>query len=203
MAGKDVKNLYHLGHARWYDFFKRYWNYLVSSKAEQELGRFLKKNLDKNASILELGCGTALNLEKIDSMGLKFRKYVGVDFSPDMLRIARRKFKGESKVKFIEKDLTRLGMKGKFDIIICTWVLSHLECPSELVNNAQGMLKRDGKMFIIFFSRPKWYVNFFVYPFARLFSANPVSKDEVKRFNKVKWIRSYSAGIATAMQIHR
>lgn len=204
MAGNDVKRLYHLGHAGWYDFFKRYWNMLVASKAEDELGRFLKDNLNKNISILELGCGTALNLEKVYALGLKFKRYVGVDFSPDMLRIAKKKFKGDSKASFIEKDLTRLDMKEKFDVIICTWVLSHMESPSGLVNNAQGMLKKGGKMFLIFFSRPKWYVSLCFLPVIRfLFSVNPVSSKEVKRFKNVRWACSYSANITTAMQIHR
>ena len=73
MNKRNVQNLYALGHAQWYDPFKKIWNRLVSIKAEKELATFLEKNVSNNASILELGCGTALNLEKIFALDLKIK----------------------------------------------------------------------------------------------------------------------------------
>ena len=68
------------------DPFKRLWNKMIPSKAEDELRSFLQNNLDETKTILELGCGTALNLEKIFSLNLKFKKYLGLDPPPDMLK---------------------------------------------------------------------------------------------------------------------
>lgn len=204
MSGDDVKRLYALGDANWYDTFKDWWNRLVSSKAEDELSAFLRDNLDENKTILELGCGTALNLEKIYSLDLRFKRYLGLDFSPDMLKIARARFKDNPRVEFREKDITRLDdIVETFDIIICTWVLSHLHSPSSVVNRAQKLLSKDGRMFLIFFTTPRWYVNFWLFPFARwLFRVNYLTKREVQKFQNVKRMHNYSANMATTAQIY-
>lgn len=108
MADDSVKRVYGAWQARWYDPFKWLWNVLAASGAETNLSTFLRQNLDENKTILELACGTAMNLEKIFSLTLKFRSYLGLDFSPDMLRIARRKYYGHPNVEFREQDITKL-----------------------------------------------------------------------------------------------
>lgn len=202
---KSVKNLYALGNARWYDPFKKLWNNLVSVKAEKELTKFLKKNVNENTRILELGCGTALNLEKIFSLNLKFKKYLGLDFSPDMLKIAKNKFKKVPNVSFKQKNITKLnGINEKFDIIICTWVLSHLQNPSQMVNLAQNLLSKKGKFFVIFFSKPKWFINIWLHPVAKyLFKTKPLSDEEVNKFMKIKAKHKFSADITTCVIIHK
>ena len=196
-----VKKLYALGSARWYDSFKPAWNYLVASKAEKQLGLFLKNNTGGNKSVLELGCGTALNLKKIGDL----KRYLGLDFSPDMLKIAKGKFSTLPNVKFQQKDITKLDdINEKFDIIICTWVLSHLQNPARVVNQAQRLLSRNGKFFIIFFTVPKWYLNFWLYPIAKyLFRSRCVSEETIKKFNNVKTRQSFSANITTVIEIHK
>ncbi len=120
MTDEGVRRVYGTWQARWYDPSKRLWNDLVASRAERDLSTFLRENLDENKTILELACGTAMNLEKIFSLNLKFKSYLGLDFSPDMLRIARRKFHGYPNVEFRERDITRFDdINDKFDIIIC------------------------------------------------------------------------------------
>ena len=202
MTKNEVNKLYAIGNAKWYDYFKNIWNKLVASKAEEELANFLKNSLDKNKTILELGCGTALNLQKIFSLRLKFKEYLGLDFSKDMLRIAKEKFKNNPKIKFKEKDISKLNIKNKYDIIICTWVLSHLQSPSTVINIAQKLLKKNGKMFIIFFSEPKWYVKFWLSALAKMFfKANYVANSEVNKFNNVCKKQKYSSNIVTTIQI--
>lgn len=48
-----------------YDLLKIPWNKIFSQKAEKKFSEFLTYNLDQETSVLELGCGTGLNLEKI------------------------------------------------------------------------------------------------------------------------------------------
>lgn len=202
---KDAKKIYAIGHAGWYNFSKNLWNRFVVSKAEDQLTLFLWNNLNKDKTILDLGCGTALNLQKIISLNLKFKKYLGLDFSPDMLEIARQKFKSIPNIEFIEKDIAKLeSIKGKFDIIICTWVLSHLQSPSDVVNKAQKMLKKDGRIFFIFFSQPKWYVRFWFGPLAKyFFKAEYVKEEEIRKFRNVRKTQNFSAGIASVVEIYR
>lgn len=203
MSGKEVRALYALGHAAWYEPFKRVWNWLVASKAEKELSSFLKHNLNKKTSILELGCGTAINLSKIVALKLEFKEYTGVDFSPDMLGIAKKKFANIKNVRFIRKDITKQGIaKGKFDVIICTWVLSHLQHPAEFVNQAQKMLKPTGKMFLIFFSKPEPLVNLWLGPIAKyVFRAKTLEESEINKFRNTKKLHRFSAGITTSILI--
>ena len=203
MKKTGVQKLYSIGHAMWYDPFKRIWNRLVSSKAEKELSLFLKSNLGETKKILELGCGTAMNLEKIMSAQLSFKSYLGLDFTPDMLAIAKNKFKNNPKIIFREKDIRNLkNFNEKFDIIICTWVLSHLESPSDLVNEAQNLLNRDGKMFMIFMTKPRWYINWWMSPISKfLFKAKYVSNKEIGKFRNIKSIHQFSGNIASSILI--
>lgn len=201
--GNDVKKLYAVGNAKWYDFFKLLWNKFVASKAEDRLMLFLRNNLNKDKTILELGCGTALNLQKINSSNIKFMRYLGVDLSPDMLAIAKNKFKEITNIEFKRGDITKLNIKERFDIIICTWVLSHLKTPHTAVNEVQKLLKPKGRIFLIFFTRPKWYVRFWLGPLARyLFKARYVNNEEIKKFKNVRTRGSFSANIATTIEIN-
>lgn len=203
MTRTFVQKLYHIGRAKWYDPFKYIWNALASRKAEAEFSEFLKDNLDKDKTILELGCGTALNLEKIQALGLDFKSYLGVDFSKDMLAIAKKKFKHDSKVKFQVKDLRNIReLKGKYDLILCTWVLSHLASPSEVINPALSHLRKEGKCFLIFLSEPVWYIRFWFGPFARLvFFSKLLTSEEIQRFKSVKFVHRYALGITTTVVI--
>jgi len=173
MSKSGVKRLYAVS-ATVYDALVKVWNAFFATEAEDELSNFLMENLDETRIILEVGCGTARNLEKIYSLNLKFKKYLGMDFSPRMLRVARRKFLDNPAVEFEEGDITILdSIVERFDIILCTWVLSHIESPSAFVNRAQSLLKQDGKFFLILFTRPRWYLNFWLSPIATyLFSTN-------------------------------
>ncbi|MBI4303690.1 MAG: class I SAM-dependent methyltransferase [Chloroflexi bacterium] len=200
----NVRAIYGTWQARWYDPFKWLWNILAASQAERDLSAFLRENLDETKTILELGCGTALNLEKIFSLNLKFKSYLGVDFSPDMLRIARQKSRGYPNVEFREIDITLLGdLNDKFDVLICTWVLSHLASPSSFVNQAQGLLKEHGKFFLIFFSEPKWYLRFWIAPLAMRIRSRCVGEEEVSKFKNVRKIRHYSGNMVAVAEIYQ
>jgi len=202
---EKVRNLYSIGHARWYDPLKKLWDRIVANKVEKELAIFLKENINKNTCILELGCGTALNPGKIFNLKLKFKKYLGLDFSPDMLKIAKNKFANIPNMEFLQKDITNLGdINEKFDIIICTWVLSHLESPSHVINQAQELLAPHGKMFLVFYSKPKWFVNFWFYPFSKfLFKTKSLSDKEVSLFKNVHKKHKYFADLSTSIEIHK
>lgn len=204
MSKESVKRLYAIG-AEKYDPLMKLWVKAVAAEAEEEFATFLRDNLDEANTILELGCGTARNLEKIFSLNLKFKNYLGLDFSPNMLKVARRKFRDNPNVEFREKDITLINnADGKYDIIICTWMLSHLGSPSDFVNKTQRLLNKDGRFFLIFLTRPRWYMNFWLYPIATyLFSAKPVGNEEVGKFSNVKVRQTYTAGITTCVEVYR
>ena len=130
---EEVKKFYSK-FAKMYDPFKKIWN-IVSYNAEKELRTFLTKNIDSTKSILELGCGTGDNLGKIISINPEFKSYLGLDMTSKMLKIAENKYGQYTNVEFEKQDITQINEKFRnYDIIISTWVLSHLENPSEFVN---------------------------------------------------------------------
>lgn len=199
----SVQNLYKGWFGRHYDKIKKFWNRAIVSKAENLLEDFLVKNIDESKSIIELGCGTGLNLETINSLNLKFNKYLGLDFSPNMLKKAKIKLKDASNVRFQKKDITKLNdIDEKFDIIICTWVLSHLKSPSKVANQAQELLNDNGKLFLIFLTKPKWYVGIWFNPIGKyLFQSEYVSDKEIKKINNIKNIHNFSTNTSTVIEI--
>lgn len=202
MSHKDnVKKLYSLGHAGWYDPFRKIWTNYVSKKAEKEFMKKLKRSLKKDSKILELGCGTGINIERIRN--LDFKSYNGLDFSEDMLAIARKKSRGLKKISLARKDLTEKPDKDKYDMIISTWVLSHINRPSKVVNNYYQQLKPKGKMLLIFLTKPRWYINLWFYPLARLFTVRYVSDKEMRKMQGIKNIKKYSLGMTTLLEIER
>jgi 2-polyprenyl-3-methyl-5-hydroxy-6-metoxy-1,4-benzoquinol methylase len=205
MRKNNVRKLYAFLNAKWYDPFKKIWNVIISRKSEKDLEKFLKNNLNETKTILELGCGTALNVQKIFSLNIKFKKYTGMDFTPEMLEIARKKFPKTPNVEFHQKDITNLtGIKEKYDIIISTWVMSHLKNQSEVVNEAQKLLKPDGKMFLIFFSKAKWFLHILVYlPAKLIFNSKEVPESEIQKFKNVKSRQSYITNMVTTIEIQR
>lgn len=203
MNNDNVKNLYAICSAKWYNPFMRVYNRLVLSGAENEMVAFLKNNLDETKTILELGCGTARNLEKICSLDLEFKKYIGLDFTPDMLNIAKNKFKKNSNVEFREKDISKLDdIKEKFDIILCVVVLSHLKDRPGFVNKSQELLSNGGSYFLMMHTKPKWYINW-MYPFFKLFKTNLIPGNEIQKFKNTIRLNKYSGNLITTVVIHK
>jgi len=142
-------------------------------------------------------------LQTIIKLDLPFRCYRGLDFSDNMLDIARQKFSGKTNIQFEKRDLTDLSnMNEKFDIIICTWVISHLPDPVFFVNQAQKFLNKNGKMFLVFFGKPQKWINFWLEPLAKyLFMSKPIENDKITQFKNVTNRHLYAFGITDCLEI--
>lgn len=135
----DIKSAYNLwssqydsNHNKTRDLDK-----LVTEKTLSEL-RF--------SEVLEIGCGTGKNtaflIEKAD-------KVTSIDFSEEMLKIARQKFLQEN-VNFIEADITKAWpVKDPYaDLITFNLVLEHIENLDFIFSEAFKKLKKGGYVFI-------------------------------------------------------
>ncbi len=88
------------------------------------------EGLDKDARVLDLGCGNgelALELERRGHQG----PYVGVDFSEELLQITREKNYANSKARFDLADLSADNWATSFkehsyDVIFCFASLHHI-----------------------------------------------------------------------------
>ena len=105
----------------------------------------LKKNVDCDAQILEIGCGNGEYLKSLKNTGFEV---TGVELNPHAAKIAKEKIRSNVIIgtvfdgKFKDKS---------FDIIIMRHVLEHVPNPSMTIQEIYRILKDDG---IFIFSTP-------------------------------------------------
>lgn len=99
-----------------YGDFSKYYDYLGWNKfarsAAIRIKSFIKLRGVKPKSILDLACGTG---ELRKAIGKSNIRYVGVDVSAGMLKVARCKCPG---AKFIRDDAASVRLKEKFDMVL-------------------------------------------------------------------------------------
>ncbi len=97
-------------------------------------------------SVLEIGCGTGKNTVWLINNA---NTVTAVDFSPEMLEIARKKIKSK-KVQFIEADVRKSWLFNKLpvDLISINLVLEHLVELDFIFKSANENLKKGAYLFI-------------------------------------------------------
>ena len=96
--------------------------------------------------VLELGCGSGKNTEWLIS---KADKLVGLDFSKNMLDVARKKIISQ-KVTFINADLNEKWPvnNNSFDLATINLTLEHIEILDHIFNSLFMKLSQGGKCFV-------------------------------------------------------
>ena len=123
---------------------------------EDELDRLFDERIGPGTRVLELAPGTGINLERLLRRAPGFGSYLGVDSSPEMLARARRKARNDPRIVLRLADGTDLSqVEGRFDFLVCTWLLSHLDAPVELVRGALELLAPGGTAVFVFFTAPR------------------------------------------------
>ena len=109
---------------------------------EKEIG------LDKNVSILDVGCGTGRHSIELAKRGYKV---VGIDLSESQLERAKQKaLAAKVNVEFLIKDARDFNFENKFDlaIMICEGAFSLMETDEmnyRILKNAYCSIKPGGK----------------------------------------------------------
>jgi SAM-dependent methyltransferase len=103
--------------------------------------RLIRQHKPKARTLLELACGTGAILKIL----AKSYDVVGLDRSPQMLSIARKKL---PHVRFYRKDMVSFDPGKKFDVIICVFdsinhVLKFADW-TKIFRNAARHLEKDG-----------------------------------------------------------
>jgi chloramphenicol O-acetyltransferase type A len=99
-----------------------------------------------SGSALELGCGTGRNLAWLAERGAGH--LLGVDFSPEMLEVAARRVPG---AELLCHDLTQpLPLQSqRFELVIISLVLEHLERPELVLAEAARVLAPGGRLLVL------------------------------------------------------
>src|SRR6185312_145400 len=95
---------------------------------------------------LEIGCGTGKNTQVLQYI---CDKVLAVDFSEEMLAIARKKVPA-SNVSFIQADITEEWdfAKETFDLITFSLVLEHIKNLTPIFEKAARILTLDGMVYV-------------------------------------------------------
>jgi len=97
-------------------------------------------------TVLEIGCGTGKNTSWLCE---KVKSITAVDFSPEMLSIAKQKITNTN-VDFVEADITKNWgfISHKVDLITINLVLEHIKDLQFIIKNAATKLNKGGYLFI-------------------------------------------------------
>ena len=126
-----------------------------SYDAQENKTRDLDKEATKNVLsaiinsstlVLEFGCGTGKNTAWLAESAAEI---TGVDFSEEMLKIARQKISSPN-INFKQADITKSWPFANqfFSVITCNLILEHVENLDFIFSEAQRVLKTNGYFFI-------------------------------------------------------
>jgi len=102
---------------------------------------FMKKYIDKDFNILDVGCRTGGYLEKLSENG--YKNIFGIDVSQYALELCINEF------NCYKMDLMNIGFPDKtFDYIHLSHVLEHVPNPIVALKNVSEILKENGLLFI-------------------------------------------------------
>lgn len=198
-----VGELYHAV-AGVYDPASFLWRRWLYAGAHRALDEALAEYLPPDGRVLDLGCGTGANLERLLSLGLPFASYVGVDQSEEMLARARERFAHVDRASFQRLDLAVDPLpQGPFDLAVSTWVLSHLPDPMSMVGMAMGVLGEEGHVVLLFLAESESWQASLLRPLLETLSARPVPEESYLAFPGHFLLRRFAGGSAALMVLKK
>lgn len=98
----------------------------------------------RGKKILDLGCGTGRHSIDLAKAGAFV---TGVDFSEEMLAVARDKAAG-LEARFVEGNLESVPLQETFDVVVCSLVLNHVENLLPCLLEMSRLLRPDGRIIV-------------------------------------------------------
>lgn len=181
-----------------YDAFRAVWS-RWTRPIEDDLDRLFGDRIGPDTRILELAPGTGINIDRLLRGGREFGSYLGIDASPEMLVRARSKARGNERVELRVGDATDLkNLASRFDLVVSTWLLSHLEAPAVTVHDALSTLAPGGTGVFVFFTAPRcaplaWVTRALGGPF----SYNLVDPEPIRKLPGLERLETCANGMAT------
>jgi len=129
----DFEKVYHQIEKRHFWFVARR-NYILKT-----LGK-----VDRNSKILDIGCSSGILLEELSQIGFKLENLYGIDISENAINNCKN---AGFKNTFI-MDAQSIDLNQKFDIIIASDCLEHLEDDEKALRNWNNLLKPNGLAYI-------------------------------------------------------
>lgn len=131
-------------------FYDQFFNAGMFLKTRKRI--FQEVPFQSKQKILYVGIGTGADLELIN-----YEKYdiTAIDYSPDMLAKAKRKFE-HSSIKLLEMDAQKMTFEDEsFDYIVASLILSVVPDDNKCMQEMIRVLKQDGRILIFDKFAPK------------------------------------------------
>ena len=122
---------------------------------------------EKKRKILEIGCSSGQLMDALNKAKLK--DIIGIDISHEAIHLCKK-----NNIKnIVQMDGSKTGFKeGKFDLIIASDILEHLNDDYEAIIEWKRILKDDGEMLV------------FVPAFKMLWSDHDIFNKHIRRYNR-------------------
>ncbi|MDX1914742.1 MAG: class I SAM-dependent methyltransferase [Methylophilus sp.] len=139
---------FYAGQAEAYDAFRER---LLHGR--QELIQQLQ--LPDNAYVVELGGGTGRNIDFFGDKLNQLQQYQIVDLCPSLLEVAHKRAKRYPNVSVAEADACTYQPQSPVDCVIFSYSLTMIPDWQSALNNANAMLKPNGKIAVVDFTLSK------------------------------------------------
>lgn len=118
-----------------------------------------KIKIKKNSTILDLCTGTGDIIDYILKQNT-IKKIIGIDFSFQMLKIARKRFKNSNNVKLINANATELPFcNGTFDYVTISFGFRNIKHKIKALKEIKRVLKPNGLFIHLDFGKSNWLVD--------------------------------------------
>ncbi|MFB6253756.1 MAG: class I SAM-dependent methyltransferase [Halobacteriaceae archaeon] len=139
-----MKNPAQSYYSRWanvYDFIAKNFPYI--SRIRQDAIDLL--SISSGDIVVDIGCGTGLNLPLLaDEVGPK-GTVIGVDFTPELVSIAQRRVAPFDHVHVLIGDIENLPCSGQVDVIFGSFVMGMIS-NTETVPRLKSLLNENGTL---------------------------------------------------------
>jgi len=109
--------------------------------------KFFKYHIPENASILEIGCGLGDILNE-----LKPKRGLGIDISPAMIELAKKRQTDRQNLEFKVMDAENLLLEEKFDYIIISDTIGYIEDIQKVFQELKKVTTNYTRIFITYHS---------------------------------------------------
>jgi len=112
-----------------------------SNEVIRAISQYTNQSKKRKIRILDLGCADGLMIKKVSNC---FDiESVGIELAKDLYELAKKNCP-ESRIYNCDIKNLEFLEKEKFDVIICTAVLEHLENPVFALRNIENLLSKNG-----------------------------------------------------------
>ncbi|WP_411968006.1 class I SAM-dependent methyltransferase [Haloferax sp. YSSS75] len=104
--------------------------------------------LDPGDTVVEMGCGTGANLQSLAERVGPEGTVVGIDFSPGVLDVARRRVGDAPNVHLVRADATRPPVADA-DAVLATFVSGMFDDPAAVVSSWADLVGPGGRLCLV------------------------------------------------------